>query len=374
MATFSPTRLKAFWTCPQRYVFSLTPDAPEDDKPYFALGKAVHRYVELYIGHCWATKQDSDYGRAEELMEEIRADLDPSLWDEFDKMAWDYMHTHVFGAAPEVGGLESRWAIGRNHEPCDYEQEDALIRGRVDRWWVSDGRLLISDVKTNRLIQSRDTVESDLQLLCYAWMGWRIHREEIYEVRIQLEFVRYTDNGNPVVIHAVFPVERLEKMTAWIDRRALELGAITAGDMQPKCKVGDACAMYGGCPNLYECPAWADYAPPEIIESSDDAAKALAWAKWVKSEGSRIDRQVKAWVDMQGEVSGYGAETKISKSKRYDYDPEKAWAVYERHGRSGEDFAQAVKMNARAIPKKLKSEIQAECESIISTRVTAKTI
>ena len=56
MATFSPTRLKSFWACPQRYVFELQPDAPEEDKPYFALGKAVHLYVERYIGHCWGVK------------------------------------------------------------------------------------------------------------------------------------------------------------------------------------------------------------------------------------------------------------------------------------------------------------------------------
>ena len=371
MATFSPTRLKSFWACPQRYVFELQPDAPEEDKPYFALGKAVHLYVERYIGHCWESKQDSDYAAAEQIMGEVRSDLDPSLWMDFDAMCWDYMHTHVFGAKPSVGGLETLWSIDRFGDPCDYESENSILRGRVDRWWISDGRLLISDVKTNRLIQGRDTVESDLQLLCYAYLGWRNFQDEIHEVRVQLEFVRHTDDGNPVVIHAVFPVERLEKMEDWISRRASELWEIYHGAV-PKCKVGPTCDQYGGCQYLYKCPAWAGYAPPDVIESEEDAAKLQSWNKYVKAECATRDRQVKAWIDLQCDVSGYGVESKVSTSKRHDYDASKAWEIYEKHGKTAADFAQAVKMNARAIPKKLKAEIQAECEVTISTRVTTK--
>jgi hypothetical protein len=373
MATFSPTRIKAFWTCPQKYVFDLNADEPSDDRSYFDLGKAVHSYAESYIRVCWLSKSDSDYEVGEELIYAVLNNLDPSLWYEFTTIAWDYMHTHMFGAEPDVGGLETKLAINWDHEPCDYEDKNALMRGRVDRWWLSDGRLLISDIKTNRLIQSRDQVESDLQLLSYAYLGWMHHKEDIYEVRVQLEFVRHTDDGNPVVIHAVFPVERLEKFHDWLNSRAVELNQINAGARVPKCKPGEEhanCKLYGGCPHIHQCPHWEGYAPPELITCKEDAAKMQAWAKWVKAEGAKIDRQVKAWVDHNGEVDGHGVVTKVSKAKRYDYDGETVWRVYQEQGKTAEDFAKVAGIKASAIPKKIKSAVQAELEPKISTKVT----
>ena len=373
-AIFSPTRLKSFVACPQRHMFDVSADQPQDPKPYFEVGRAIHTFVERYTLQMWETKQDMDNEIAEDLLEEVRSELDPALWDDFEEVARTYLESHLIAPQPQVGGLETKLAIDYNHEPCDFDQPEALLRGIIDRWWISDGVMLISDTKSNRIIQSRDQVENDVQLLCYAYLAWIHHQEDVGEVRVQLDFVRRTDAGqNPVLIHAVFPVSRLEKMRSALNAKANEYLEILEGNVKPACRPGleySHCGEYGGCPHLHMCPHWDGYAPPDMITSDEEAAALQAWSKHNKAATYQADKKVKAWVDARGEVEGHGLKTKIGVSKSYNYDGQKVWEALEARGRTAEDFAKMATVKAGLIPSSIKKEIQEDLEHTYNGRVT----
>ena len=374
MAIWSPSRIKAFFTCPQRHMFDLEADQPQDDKPYFQVGHAVHELVERYTLACWEAGDDMDNEVGMRLMEEIKADLDPAIWSDFEDVACTYLESHLIAPRPDVGSLETMLALGMDHEPCDYENPNALIRGRIDRWGISDGALLISDVKTNRIIINRDQVSSDIQLLCYAYMAWRHHKDDVSEVRIQLDFVRRVDKeSNPCIVFERFEAGQLEMIKQWIDNRVVDFYDITSRGVKPKCKPGtdhENCKAYGGCPHLSLCPLCEKYQPPELITSDAEAAALQAWSKSAGTAKGKADRMVKAWVDQQGEVEGYGLKTMIGASRRYKYDGPKVWEVMEKKGKSFADFAKVVSVNAGKIPKSIKEEVQANLESTPETRVT----
>ena len=375
MATFSPTRLKSFFRCPSRYMFDLSATEPPDDKSYFDLGTAVHSMVERYITALWETGDDMNAEIGQNIITSIGSDLDPSLWAEFMEICYGFIERHIITPRPVIGGLETMMAIGRDHKPCDYDDPTALLRGRVDRWWLEDGRLLISDIKTDRRPMNRDQVENDLQLLCYAYMGWMHHIEDVESVRVQLDYVRWADYEQPYLISGVFPVERLEKMAPFLDARARELESYLSGEVPPPCKPGadhDNCKLYGGCPHLLKCRHWAGYEPPEIITTMDQAAKLQAWVACNKAEVNKQDRIVKSFIAENGPVEGYGYKSSMSASRRYKYDGDKVWKAMEERGKTFADFAQVCTVQAGSIPKSIKEAVQAELDSEPETRITVK--
>lgn len=158
------SRLKRYEACPRSFELHYVRELPSEPNDALRFGSLLHAVLErLYR---WVIEEEYEGRLDEERAVEIYRD--------------EWSHSGLSGVATYQEGLDILRAYLRDNALVDHrnilavEQEFRLSIGpfdllgyidRVDR--VDDETIAIVDYKTNRLIFTREEVESDLQLTVY---------------------------------------------------------------------------------------------------------------------------------------------------------------------------------------------------------------
>ncbi len=242
MRRLSHSQVRMYLRCPQQWKLKYVDRLPEEPKPWFNLGSAVHAALEAFYDGRVAEPPP-----VEELEEVFRTEFDPEAYpDESErerrradgvKMVEDFHAKHAPGFEPALA-VEKR---------LDFELEGVPFVGFVDRVdRTEDDRLRIVDYKTGRGLD-QERARTDAQLTLYQVGSERAFGREVaalclYHVPTQTPF----EAGR----HGEERVEALRRRVRTVAR------GIREGAFEPD--PGPYCDR---CDFRPHCPAWAHEHP-----------------------------------------------------------------------------------------------------------------
>ena len=311
MRRLSASSLKTYLRCPQQWKLKYVDRLPEEKKPFFNLGKAVHAALEAVYDRRVAAPAPLDEALAafEEAFDpEAYASEEEAGRNRADgrRMVEDFHAKHAQGFEPALA-VEKR---------LDFEVEGVPFVGYVDRIdKVDDGRIRVVDYKTGGSFDL-DRVRTDRQLTLYQMgceqkLGMEVDALTLYHVPSQTPF--------EVPRH---PAEREEAVREDVRRAARGIEG-EAFEPDP----GHYCDW---CDFRSHCPAFADefpenwqQEPPPPAPSHDEAARLadrlgeLRERKGeLREEISGVEEELRRFFEETGERAVRGEMWRVKASRR----------------------------------------------------------
>lgn len=163
-ASYSPSKLKCYEDCPQKYYYQYVLSIPDIKKTFFELGTVVHRVVE-HITRKIMEGETIDNDEALGVLDSLwrssvyqSEDLERQDREVAEKMITDFI-SHQAGKATTIIDIE-RW--------IEIELEGRKIRGKVDRIDDTGRTLEVIDYKTSKNRDSRPKMKKDFQMALYC--------------------------------------------------------------------------------------------------------------------------------------------------------------------------------------------------------------
>lgn len=317
MRRLSATSLRTYLRCPQQWKLKYVDRLPEEPKPFFNLGSAVHAALEVMY--------DGRVASPAPLLEMIRAfeeEFDPEAYpseEERERRRADGLRM-VRDFHEEHAGEEFRPAMAVEKR-ISFEVDGIPFHGVVDRIdKVDDGRLRIVDYKTGGSLDL-DRVRTDRQLTLYqlgveSQFGMEVEALVLYHVPTQTPFEA-----------AAHGPGRVEEVRA--EAREVARG-IRDEEFEPD--PGHYCRW---CDFQPHCPAFADEYPENWREegeapvpSPQDAARLAdrygeleARKEEVESELEEVESALERYFQETGARAASGQAYRVSASRR------EAWRI-----------------------------------------------
>ncbi|HKK27503.1 MAG TPA: PD-(D/E)XK nuclease family protein [Gemmatimonadota bacterium] len=376
MRRLSSSSLKTYRRCPQQWKLKYVDRLPEEDKPFFNLGRAVHAALEAFYRGRVAGPPP-----LEEVVAAFEDEFDPEAYpteEETDRRRADglamveaYYRKHADGFQPALA-VEKRLA---------FEVEGVPFTGYVDRIdKTGRSRIGIVDYKTGGSFDL-ERVRTEPQLTLYqlgteAMLGLEVERLALYHVPSQTPF--------QVERHGPEQVERVRGMVREAAR------GIEAGDFEPS--PGHHCTW---CDFQPFCPAFADEYPENWLQEPPPPAPTHAEAAALadrygalrqrkKELGEELDEvraRLEAFFEATGERAVAGAETRVKGSRKDEWRIEDDGALrevlepaglWEKVLKTGVDWrAKAALPEDEALPEAVRQAVRRLAERRVSWRLTA---
>jgi hypothetical protein len=164
-----PSKIQTYLYCPLSFRLRYIDRVPTLPRAEPALGTAIHGVIAYAHTQRWSERQADE---AAEMLEEIWDGIEPTGKDEPDvtiayRQARDvWIPAYLqWSCGQETVCIEERWR-------CDVDDDgqEIPLQGTIDRVYRdSDGRLVVSDVKSGARAPSKADVATHLQLSLYAW-------------------------------------------------------------------------------------------------------------------------------------------------------------------------------------------------------------
>jgi len=263
------------------------------------------------------------------------------------------------------------------------------VLGYIDRVdWVDDETALVSDYKSNRLLFTREEVDTSLQLSLYAIAAQRIW-PWAKKVKLSFWMLRHA-----VKQETLRTPEQLADALAYVEVLGRQME--TATDFPPR--LGPNCAY---CDHRHQCPAYAAAlegkreficANPEDLEAVARERQEVAYiAKVAYARKEELDEVIKARLADAPELVLAGVRYAMTRNQSFDYPIEPtvsiiAEALGQPHEKVFEKLATVDKKafdNAlRSLARKMgkarlelvKAELQAHAAKSYSPRLWAKEV
>ena len=219
---------------------------------------------------------------------------------------------------------------------CDYEDPEAIGRGKADIFMVSDDTTtgLVYDHKTQPNIEEADT----FQMGFYAWVT-KMKYPFLDEIHTVLHFARYGKYSNPYV----WTAQDLWKIE---DQLLTRIGIIESRTFWSAVPYKNC--QY--CPIIAECPAMKEHVVidetgarkihPTSLKVLGDTHKAVKVAgtltvmqEFVKEASKEVREHVKDFgpIALPGKVYEYRADEGIDWDKVNKFKREQVYAIFEKH-------------------------------------------
>ncbi len=232
----SPTRLRAYDTCPLQYRYRYLDRLPTRFTPRSLLGNAIHRTLEANFTEKKRTRRDLSLEAATEVFEAAwEEDLPTEVLEGDDAAAWEqahddglmlldfYLQTIAPGVTPHL--VEHRFRF-------EVPGLDLPVVGTVD---LIDQNGVVIDHKTSYRPYAVNYLADDLQLICYA-MGYAAFRagsrlqpgrlpSAYFVPDVRVDVLVTTDPPTHQQLRATYGAEQIQQL---VDRsRAVVLGIRT---------------------------------------------------------------------------------------------------------------------------------------------------
>ena len=311
MRPLSSSSLKTYRRCPQQWKLKYVDRLPEEDRPFFNLGRAVHAALETFYRGRVAGPPPLD-----EVLGAFEDAFDPDAYpdrEERERRRADGLAMVEAYYREHAGGFQPALAVEKH---LAFEVEGVSFVGYVDRIDKLDAeRIGIVDYKTGGSFDL-DRVRSEPQLTLYqlgteAMLGLEVERLALYHVPSQTPF--------EVPRHGEEQVERVRAMVREAAR------GIEAGAFEPS--PGRHCRW---CDFQPHCPAFADEYPEnwlqeppppapshaEAVTLADRYGELRALRKEVGAELEEVKARLLAFFEETGERAVAGEDWRVRASRR----------------------------------------------------------
>jgi len=376
MRRLSASSLKTYRRCPQQWKLKYVDRLPEEDRPFFNLGRAVHAALETFYRGRVAGPPPLD-----EVLGAFEDAFDPDAYpdrEERERRRADGLAMVEAYYREHAGGFQPALAVEKH---LAFEVEGVSFVGYVDRIDKLDAeRIGIVDYKTGGSFDL-DRVRSEPQLTLYQLgaeqkYGLEVGRLALYHVPSQTPF--------EVERHGPEQVERVRGMVREAAR------GIERGDFEPS--PGHHCRW---CDFRPFCPAFADEFPEHWLQEPAPPAPSHAEAAALadrygalkaerKALGEEMDgvrARLEAFFEATGERAVSGAAYRVKASRREGWRIEDDAALrelLEPAGLWGKVLATGVDWRAKAalpedddLPEDLREAVRRLAERRVSWRLTA---
>lgn len=220
---------------------------------------------------------------------------------------------------------------------CDYDDPDALARGRADIMMISDDltTAVVYDHKTQPNVEEADT----FQLGFYSWVIMK-HNTFLTNVQTILHFARYGKYSEP----CVWSREDLQGIEDEILTRISIIESKTSWDAVPN-KYCQYCPVLTECPAMKEMFSFDEYGnllPTGKIDifgrTTEHAVKMAQYLQIFEELTKRLKEELKEHVKNYGPVAIHGKRYDFQADEKVDWDRvnktlrNHAYEVFQKHG------------------------------------------
>lgn len=188
---YSFSKLSTYEKCPKHFKFKYIDNLEEDEKECLKKGSEIHSILENF----------TDYKHNNRIVEEfISSDLGKKYL-EFINNSKPNRKEFAFGLTKQL-------------EPCSFEDETCLFRGKVDLMFVKDKMLNLIDYKTGKYKDER--YQNYEQLIFYAIYFFYTYKY-IRWIRISFVYVEHCLENHLILSRDSLPIY-IKKMISLISK------------------------------------------------------------------------------------------------------------------------------------------------------------
>lgn len=277
--TFIPgsnSRLDLFEKCPLWFRLQHLDKIPFVPTPALEVGRAAHEFFEAYIRHCVETGQRTDLAWRREHGEDFARGLGEKEAEDLRGIIERFCGSYLVEEKADHVGVEIAAAFDKEWRQVDWKDWDRVwFRFKIDKVYLTEAlasagdgvigkRLVIEDFKTDRVMESHQTVQTSKQLRRYAWAAVLLWPEAFGDrASVRLHYARYGVTREATIERGAIAAVREE-----IERGMERLNTERDWHARP----GIHC---GWCPYTTRCEmfkaVWGT--KPLDIESAEDAVR-----------------------------------------------------------------------------------------------------
>lgn len=341
---YSYSRLDMFDKCPKAFEFKFIQKMKEPISPALILGDKFHQVAAKYNTALKASGHETNLELLKKIGESI-ADIPDDLYTELQDMVKTYGDYYALEAGGKDISIEDELALNQNWNRVDWMDADVLFRMKVDLRFISDGKVVIRDFKTDRFLPPKSYIEKSFQLDIYAF-GAALLYPEATEFVVQLDYVRHQVRREAVIAkddiagikaNILAKIDKIENTKEFKPR------------LSSQC---DWCGFKGVCPVFQ-----SHIKTLNVIDiKTEDDARILA-EKVFTAEHFIDDAKdkLKAWIENNRAIDINDERLDFHKSERISFpDVEQVISVLIQHGVDKAKIYDSLNLPQTAIKKLLK--------------------
>lgn len=179
--------MEKYFECAHAFKLAYIDRLPQQTTAPLQRGSIIHMLIEQYTLRCQADGVEANPERMEELIALYRASWPEEILGDTIDLARRFAATRTI--PPQRKG-ETPLAVQIDGTPCDYHDERAWFRARLDAIDIHGHSATITDYKSSFALPPQDEISKSRQLKSYAWLFYQA-MPSLKSITICLDFIRF---------------------------------------------------------------------------------------------------------------------------------------------------------------------------------------
>lgn len=292
MRSYSYSAINEYENCPLKYKFKRIDKFSEPQSVALATGIAVHDWTSEYTAVCRDNKHSTYY----DFLERITPPADPVVAEDALEIIQRYIESHVYDWSL-ISELKTEFpsSYDKDWNPCEWNDENAWFRLKIDQEHLENDLLVVTDFKTNRAIDftqkafEEKPLNQIFQLAVYVYDAYLRH-PEIERFLIRFDYVRYGMGG---IRRRKVARDEIEGVRDLIEQKikVIEKDETFDPRLSSFC---DYCGFTAKCPEIQKA---LEDSGDSMIFCADDAQEMAERVKAMQVATKLYTTKLKAWID-----------------------------------------------------------------------------
>jgi len=350
---YSYSKISLFQKCPYAWKLAYLDHIEPKKHPSLELGSLVHKIIAVYIESLKDRAEQSNHSLLEKIIAQYAGDKQDELLPFLSSIKSFILLPSI---EPQV---EIELALDSNFLPCDFQSDDAFVRGKIDYTYVIEDTAVVIDWKTNQVLPCEDEIKKDWQTRFYTLLLDPLLPDNVTKFVVELNYLRHSK-----VRKLEIPRDSVNEVRKWILSCVEKIESEENFSPTP----GDWCSL---CGYLHRCSvARSVLAPvaeeplieklPEKINSLEQAIKLAGALKVIDQVRTKVHNLLKEWVAEHGpvQISGEVLDFHKSETVKWETPEQKAAlaALLVRNGVNKEEIWDLFSVNKTAVCSFLKKK------------------
>lgn len=314
-------------------------------------GRLIHEVIEQYLNHLKATRQETDWDWMHERAAQVNFG-DAAEQAVIMDMLCRFAHEDYHDAQHSL--VEHPIAVKRtfgDYVNCDYQDKEAVFRGRFDRIQIKGDEVIVEDFKTGYYMMPESAMEYDIQANMYAFLVLA-SMPRIAEVTVRFRYARYGFAPRQRVFTQDDKMKIAAAVEGYKDQRDLCLKLHGEGKPLAEAWPASACEHCDYC--YYACPVKSAMVTRPTFPKPVNAAEAGMLADLLvvgEAAVKQLRTVLKEWCQGNGAAQGKQVTVGFRETEERHYPVLKVLAQYEKLLAAGVDFT---RLNVSGLSDELK--------------------